>query len=515
MNGVHKAGGIQIALAIYVLLTGDLLKLLKAAMYGVDHAAGLSFIFAVFFSIILDFVRLSPLFFLKDRKEGLLHPLIITIVLWPILLQLPYLVETLFSNLGGLADGAVRTPVFAAVPAASQADIWWGEGVFAVLQIVSLLSIFAGWRMAAGEGAVAQQPSYVWSSTGLRTLCVSLILLVIVGLVVFLTLRGGLQAHIADLSRGRARALEGLGPIVALFDASTLCLMVWVAVRPKDVRSPLFISLLVCVVAVQFISDGSRSSAILVMAKVGLVWALRSGKLPLRLGLFLLPIGLSLFGALAIIRSSGQTGDTALQALTSARANQVFEAVQTELEGRRYLTGSSAIILEGHEVLGGPLLGRTYLAAIFVFVPRPLWEDKPRGAGSLFAQTFLGTTRDGFAVPIGAVAEAYWNFSVPGVIVLFGIYGVLMRRVHNMYLRRSLDPFITTFYVLFLSDFQPGTDSIVPFMQQMTAMLLIYLLAVALGLRTPILPDRQRTKPTSVPDRRFGMQEHRRGAPIR
>ena len=488
VQGSRNFGGIQIALVVYVLLTGDLLKLVKAALHGVDSSAGLAFAFAVTMSICLDFLRISPLFFLKGRKEGILHPLIVTVVLWPVLLQLPYLVETLFSNIGGLTGEAVRTPVFAALPAASQADVWWGEGFFIVLQLVSLLAIFVGWRWASGVGGEVHAPRYVWNDSTLRTIAVSFILLIIGGLVIFLALRGGLQAHIADLSRGRARALEGLGPIVALFDASTLCLMVWVAIRPKDVRSPLFIGLLISVVAVQFISDGSRSSAILVMAKVGLVWALRSGKLPLRLAVFLLPIGLSLFGALAIIRSSGQTGDTALQAIVSARADQVLDAVQTELEGRRYLSGSAAIVLEGHEVLDGPLLGQTYLAAVFAFVPRPLWEDKPRGAGSMFAQTFLGTTEDGFAVPIGAVAEAYWNFNVPGVVVLFVLYGFLLRRVHGLYLRRYSDPFVTTFYVLFLSDFQPGTDSVVPFMQQATALLLIFLFALAIGARKQITP---------------------------
>lgn len=508
MQGSRDFGGIRIALAIYVLLTGDLLKLLKAALFGVDSSVGLAFAFTAFASICLDLLRLSPLFFLNNKKEGILHPLIITVVLWPVLLQLPYLVETLFSNLGGLTGGPVRTPIFAALPAASRADVWWGEGIFIVLQTISLLALFVGWRLASNKQGETFEARYIWNEQTLRTIAVSFILLIIGGLIVFLVLRGGLQAHIADLSRGRARALEGLGPVVALFDASTLCLMLWVAIRPKDVRSPFFIALLISVVAVQFISDGSRSSAILVMAKVGLVWALRSGRLPLRLAVFLLPIGLSLFGALAIIRSSGQTGDTAVQALMSARADQVFEAVQTELEGRRYLSGSSAIVLEGHEVLDGPLLGRTYLAAIFVFVPRPLWEDKPRGAGSLFAQTFLGTTRDGFAVPIGAVAEAYWNFNVPGVIVLFALYGLLLRRVHGLYLRRYSDPFVTTFYVLFLSDFQPGTDSIVPFMQQATALILIYLAALAVGARKPVTT--KQNSPSAVAASR---SRHRRPLP--
>ena len=124
VQGSRNFGGIQIALVVYVLLTGDLLKLVKAALHGVDSSAGLAFAFAVTMSICLDFLRISPLFFLKGRKEGILHPLIVTVVLWPVLLQLPYLVETLFSNIGGLTGEAVRTPVFAALPAASQADVW-------------------------------------------------------------------------------------------------------------------------------------------------------------------------------------------------------------------------------------------------------------------------------------------------------------------------------------------------------------------------------------------------------
>ena len=117
-------------------------------------------------------------------------------------------------------------------------------------------------------------------------------------------------------------------------------------------------------------------------------------------------------------------------------------------------------------------------AAVFAFVPRWIWEEKPRGPGSLYAQNFLGEVREGTAVPVNPVAEEYWNFGIIGVILFSLLYGVIIHRAHNFYLPRQDNPFVVSGFVLFVTTFHFSTDDLVSFQQQ--AILLFLTLGLAL-----------------------------------
>ena len=102
---------------------------------------------------------------------------------------------------------------------------------------------------------------------------------------------------------------------------------------------------------------------------------------------------------------------------------------------------------------------------------------QPRGPGSIYAQTFLGEVREGMAIPVTPAAEAYWNFGIVGVILLQLLYGMLLGRVHRLYLTNDDNPFIVSFFLLFATTFQMATDNIVLFQQQLLMFGAIYLLA--------------------------------------
>jgi hypothetical protein len=493
-----SSGWVLAVLVAYVVLTGDLPKAIQAVLFGVERGNELQFAVAFVSSVALDVVRLSPLFFLGRGRDGILHPLTVTVLLWPILLQAPYFIETMGANMAGLTGQAVRASTYGGLPGWSSAEVWLAEAKYNGIEIVSIFALFVGYYLADTKAAAGPEAASAWDTAGLRRLLLGICFAVLVGAFAFLAFRGGLSAHLQDLSRGRARSLEGLGPIVALFDFGTLSLMIWMAARPGDAKSPIFIALLFAMIAVQFISDGSRSSAFLVVAKVALVWALRSRRLPWRTAAVATPLALMLFGTFAIIRSSGLYGDTAFEALRQTEISQVMTTMQDELQGRLYISGSVPVIADGQKVMGGPMLGRTYLGAVFAWIPRPLWENKPRGAGSIFAQNFLGADREGFAVPIGSIAEAYWNFDLPGVVVLFLLHGLILRKIYEWYRGRSTDPFVLVLFSMFLTDFRMGTDNLVPFMQQVAELTLVFVLALALGLRRGSAPARRAHPPAST-----------------
>jgi hypothetical protein len=167
---------------------------------------------------------------------------------------------------------------------------------------------------------------------------------------------------------------------------------------------------------------------------------------------------------------------------------QVLTRVQEEIDLRQSLQSTVPVISQGHDLMGGPLWGSSYGAAVFAFVPRWVWPDKPRGPGSLYAQNFLGEVREGLAVPVNPTAEEYWNFGFLGVILISALYGALIRYAHNFYMARQDNPLVVTLFVLFVTTFHLSTDDLVLFQQQASLLLLVYLLALLFAVRTRTAP---------------------------
>ncbi len=302
-------------------------------------------------------------------------------------------------------------------------------------------------------------------------------------LLVLISLRGGLSMHLADMARGRFRSLAGLGPLVSAVDLGLIALIVWIAARPGDVKQPLFLALMVVVAAAEFISNGARIAAFEVFMLVGISWALRTRRIPWRLAVMLVPLFFISFGALNIIRTAGFTGETASEAIQGADTADMLSRVQDEIDLRQSLESTVPVIAEGHDVMGGPLWGRSYGAAVFAFVPRWVWQQKPRGPGSLYAQNFLGEVREGLAIPVNSTAEEYWNFGIVGVILMSLLYGALIRYAHNFYIGRQDNPFAITAFVLFVTTFHLATDDLVLFQQDIFLLALVYLLAMLFASR--------------------------------
>jgi len=466
-------------IAGYVLLTGEFPRAIQAAMFGLTGGGETAFTLAFLLGFAVDIARLAPLFLLARHPLGILHPIVIAVLLWPLLVSIPSVVEQ-FGGLSGLFLGMpIHAPFFRGLGWQQGETVWLAVAKFNGLQLLALLCTYLGFTLSRREvdGTSLHRP--VFNKDHLRRLAIVLIALNFIGLMVFLEFRGGLNVHLADLGRGRFRSLTGLGPLVAIFDIGLVAMLLWIAARPDDVRSLPFLAGIAAVAAAQFLSNGSRSGALTVFMLAALAWALRKRRVPWRLAVVLAPVIFLSLGVLNIARTSSWGGQDATAAIAQADAGQVLAQVQEEIEIRRSLAGAVPVVEDGFRVMGGPLLGSTYVAAIFAMVPRTVWEAKPRGPGSIYAQNFLGELREGVAVPIGPVAESYWNFGVPGVILLFFLYGFLLRRAHNLFMSRPDNAFVTAFFVLFATGFRVSTDDLVLFQQQMILFLLIYLLAKA------------------------------------
>lgn len=470
----HVPRVFQVLVVGYVLIIGELPRALQAAMFGLVGGGHAEFTVALMLALLVDFARVAPVIVLARHPLGVLHPLIIVVVLWPLLVAIPTDIEQL-GGIGGLFLGQpLSTPQFQGLGWQPPGEVWGAVALFNGLLLVSLLSTYAGFAVAVVRPRLAVQKSDELQTAAVRRVLVGLIVVSLLGLLALIQYRGGLERHLSDLAFGRFRALAGLGPLVALVDLGSMCLVVWTAYRPSDVRSPLFLTCLAAVAVGQFLSNGSRSSMIFLIMIVGFTWALRMRRLPWRVAAIAAPLLFLSLGVLAVVRSSGVQEQTAIEALESYDSAEILRRVQEEVEDRRFISAGVPVVAKGHEVTG-LLLGETYVAAILGVVPRAVWEEKPRGPGSIYAQRFLGVPREGLSIPVPPFAEAYWNFHLPGVILIFGIFGILIRAGHELYLAHQENAFSLALFVIFATTFKMGTDDLVAFQQQILMLLIVWI----------------------------------------
>ena len=487
----------QTVLILYVLLTGDLIQGAQAALFGLQGGGGGAFTLAVLAAVAVDIARIAPIIIYSRHPLGILHPLILTTVLWPLLVAMPGVIDEL-GGFGGLLLGdPVRPPFYAGLGWLPGPEIWSAVAWAKACELIGLLATYGGYALARGRhdhsrALPAGHPTREFDGKRLRTMAMILVAVSVAVLLVLVSLRGGLAMHLADMARGRFRSLAGLGPLVSAVDLGLIALIVWVAARPADVKQPLFLTLMVLVAAAQFISNGARVAAFEVFMLVGISWALRTRRIPWRLALILVPLFFLSFGALNIIRTSGFTGQTASEAIQDANTADMLTRVEEEIDLRQSLESTVPVIAEGQDIMGGPLWGRSYGGAVFAVIPRWLWQGKPRGPGSLYAQNFLGEVREGLAIPVNPTAEEYWNFGILGVILMSLLFGALIRYAHNFYMARQENPFAITAFVLFVTTFHLATDDLVLFQQDMGLLVLVYFLGLLFA------STRRRTAPRPV-----------------
>lgn len=101
----------------------------------------------------------------------------------------------------------------------------------------------------------------------------------------------------------------------------------------------------------------------------------------------------------------------------------------------------------------GPTEGKQLMGAIFFWVPRSVWADKPVGSGQFVAQQ-MGYSFTNLSSPLWA--EAYINFGYPGIAGMFLLYGYLTGRLQRRFLATRKNDGFTHYHALvpFLSAYQ-------------------------------------------------------------
>ncbi|WP_246156740.1 O-antigen polymerase [Aquicoccus porphyridii] len=297
----------------------------------------------------------------------------------------------------------------------------------------------------------------------------------------FLQSQGGILNHIATLAYGRFRMRELSGHFLVINGFLPYVMLLWYAYQPKALRSPLFLLGFVIALLLQFVVTGSRSGLFSPIALLLAVWMFHNHRLPALRGMLSGLVAILMLGALGDIRRSGFSGSVDFSALFEFRVTSAWEDTQEELEARSTDTGLAVAALVPDQ--RSFLYGNTYVAALAFWVPRSLWQGKPRGAGAHAAALLFGgrDTMDGYqggGYPVSGGPEAYWNFGYLGVIGIFGLFGMVLSAASRWVCRDPENPY--ALIALLIVNFgltTPSTTAIVPVLQTMVLLYLLYLFA--------------------------------------
>lgn len=302
--------------------------------------------------------------------------------------------------------------------------------------------------------------------------------------VTYVEMRGGLATHFTSLAMGRFRSMAGTGHITTLTQVGVLGCLAWYGLEKKASRNPLFWTATAVSLFVVFFINGSRGAIVMSLVYFLVVWMMRHRRIPAFKTILVAISALIVMGVLGELRETAQHSQTFdTEVLTDFEATQMVERTFNEAAERAQVQGPKGVIGRVPDDVD-LLYGESYIGVLFFFVPRAVWPDKPRGVGAMHGQRILGYDHEGTGVPVGDVAEAYWNFHIPGVIVIFFLFGMLHRWLARAFRRYHDQPGAWLLYTFLIVEFGIASTQMIPFFHKFILMGAILWFLRALRFRT-------------------------------
>jgi len=261
-------------------------------------------------------------------------------------------------------------------------------------------------------------------------------------------------------AQGRSTALAGNYYWVQLIGLGLLACLIWFAQDRRAPRRPVFWAAVAASMAVEFLATGSRSMVFYAVIVGFMVWVLRERKVAWGRFMLLGAAGMVALGALGALRKSTFTGRIDWGTITDISASEtLLGSSLPELVERRTTLDSTLPILAKvpgeHEFL----YGSTYAAVLALPIPRSIWPSKPGLSGGRIGREFFHTRA---GIPVTGVGEAYWNFHVPGVLLVFALFGMFHRWVACLFVPYARWPAMMLLYALGMwSMHDPSSDAVV------------------------------------------------------
>ena len=422
-----------------------------------------------------------PIFFYRP-SYGWFHPLIF-LPLYTFAFNLPLFIPRLFTLLTEGPESIVYVPV------TSIALSGWGQesliklnGYASLVTIISLGAYYLGFFLLPALKTPKLRLKKI-KYPGIKTLITVLFSLLVFA--IFLQLNGGLAGHlVANWLGGRHANLAGKYYWAFLINFGLVGCLIWLGMDASVFKKPLFWSCALTAMFTRFLYSGSRS-AVLYFLMIGvIIWMLRRGRFSATKVIAIILVAILGIGILGTFRTAVRdTGVADISTLTDIQAG-ITKAVGNdeeagELTGGR--NGGPLPILAYVPKREGYLYGSTYLAALTLFIPRSIWPDKPGLCGSRAARTFYFDNAD-WGIPCSSIGEAYWNFGIPGVCIVFFLYGYFHKWLAQSFRKYSGEVSVLTLYTIALFYIRPDTTVIMKSIQLLIQMVILLYLWGAIPL---------------------------------
>jgi hypothetical protein len=327
-----------------------------------------------------------------------------------------------------------------------------------VLTTIGLVAYFGGYLLV-GTPRVPRLRAP--TPTGISWRAAAVVLLGAAIFAYYLSAQGGFVAHLLSWARSRHAAVAGEFYWLEAAGIGLYAALLWLS---ADARAPLHPGFWACAAVslmIVFLGAGGRGAVIYPLVLGLIVWMMARRRFAITGPVLLVPLALFLISVLGEFRNSTRTGVLDWAALTSSPVEAVTSVARGEVLTRA-TTGSGVTPILAHVPdRVDHLYGSTYLAILTTPVPRKLWPGKPGLAGGRVGLVFFG--RDG-GVPPGPVGEAYWNFNVPGVVLVFFLFGLFHRWLASLLMANPDHPWVRVFYVVGLFSAQPSSNATVAYL---------------------------------------------------
>lgn len=298
-----------------------------------------------------------------------------------------------------------------------------------------------------------------------------------VALVAYHAAAGGLEGMllIRGISRDAREEIRGGDHLVVILGLPTVLAYVLYNIWKRAPKSLLFWGTLAFALVSVFLASGSRSALLYPLIVLLLLHFALTGNLPkVSLLVFAMSAWL-LVGAIGLFRSAhfgARSVDWGI--FSEYTVSDILEAGSEDLSARGTERNGNLPPLHFVPEDSPLLLGSTYLRILLTPVPQALLPfEKPTAAGRLNGQLFFGVDA---GIPVDSVIEAYWNFHVPGILVIFFALGITAAYVFRLYLLNHAVPGAATLYILYLIYFDFSSQLLVAFLQRAAIAVLITIL---------------------------------------
>lgn len=293
----------------------------------------------------------------------------------------------------------------------------------------------------------------------------------------FIQSRGGLSSHILSWGEGRSTALEGTSYWLTAIQFGVNACLVWLVLERNSTRQPLFWGCTALSLVMAFLSGGSRTAVIYPMVMGLLVWLMRERKIALGKILLFVLTGILLTGLLGNFRASTFGGRIDWDTLTGAAPAATTTDDSALTTGLMEITERGSVTAAVFPILAlvprevDFIHGSSYLALVTLPIPRAIWPEKPGMVDGRVGAAFYGAP---FGIPPGPIGEAYWNFGIPGVFLVFFVLGAFYRWLSEWFQQHAQEPTAAVLYILTLFQLsEPSSSAILNWLLGLVPFLII------------------------------------------